>query len=252
MTNDPCVNPPVGRVLSVNVGRAAAVPWGRLRHSAIDKRPVQAPVWIGRLGLQGDEQADRRHHGGAEQAVYAYAREDLDAWQRRLGRRLPAGSFGENLTTAGIDVGGARIGERWQVGDALLEVTSPRIPCSVFQGHMGEARWVRRFTVAGAPGAYLRVLREGEVAAGEGIEVVFRPDHHITVAFAFRALTIEPRLQARLLEATGLHRKTAAELRARMSTVPSASRRVAPRTGEDSAPRVEHGRGPGRSRGPWG
>jgi MOSC domain-containing protein YiiM len=134
--------------------------------------------------------------------VYAVAREDLDAWERELGRPLRTGVFGENLTTSGLDVSGALIGERWRVGpDLLLEVTSGRIPCRTFQGHLGERRWVRRFTAQAAPGAYLRVIEPGEIRAGDAIEVVRRPDHEVTVAFQFRAVTTERSLLPRVLAA---------------------------------------------------
>jgi MOSC domain-containing protein YiiM len=143
-----------------------------------------------------------RHHGGDHQAVYAVAREDLDDWERELGRPLAGGMFGENLTTKGVDVSGARIGERWRVGsEVVLEVTSGRIPCLTFQGHLGEKGWVKRFTAKGAPGAYLRVIEPGELRAGDPIEIVHRPDHEVTVALQFRAVTTERGLLPKVLEA---------------------------------------------------
>jgi MOSC domain-containing protein YiiM len=178
--------------------------------TGIDKRPVDGPVrvaapgpkGVGASGLAGDAVCDLRHHGGNDQAVYAVAREDLDDWGRELGRPLASGAFGENLTTQGLDVSGARIGERWRVGsEVVLEVTSGRIPCRTFQGHVGEQRWVKRFTQKGAPGAYLRVIEPGEIRAGDPIEVVHRPDHEVTVAFAFRAETTERALLTRVLAA---------------------------------------------------
>ncbi|MET9295127.1 MOSC domain-containing protein [Streptomyces sp. NPDC003077] len=197
-----------------------AVNAGRLRPSehtdaadgrtAIDKRPVTGPVavaapgpkGIGRSGVAGDTVGNPRHHGGDDQAVYAYAREDLDDWERELGRELPNGCFGENLTTRGLDVSGARIGERWRIGArAILEVTSPRIPCQTFQGRLGEPRWVKRFTEAGVPGAYLRVIEPGEIQAGDAIEVVHRPAHEVDIALAFRASTTERSLLPRVLAA---------------------------------------------------
>lgn len=160
------------------------------------------PKGTGASGLAGDAVCDLRHHGGDHQAVYAYAREDLDAWGKELDRSLPSGTFGENLTTEGVDVSGARIGERWRVGaELVLEVTSSRIPCRTFQGHLGERGWVKRFTREGAPGAYLRVIEPGEIRAGDSIEVVHRPDHEVTVALQFRAVTTERELLPRLLAA---------------------------------------------------
>jgi MOSC domain-containing protein YiiM len=126
----------------------------------------------------------------------------LDAWERRLGRELPNGFFGENLTTIGIDVNDARIGERWRVGEeVVLQVTAPRIPCSTFRGWMGKKGWAKIFTAAGRPGAYLKVIAPGAIRAGNSIEVIDRPDHDVTVSFLFRATTTERELLPRLLAA---------------------------------------------------
>ena len=133
------------RVISVNVGREAGATWaGGLKRTAIDKRPVAAAVPAGVLGLAGDEQADRAGHGGPDQALYAYAREDLDWWAARLGRPVRDGMFGENVTTAGLDLNGALIGEIWQFGSVVVQVTAPRIPCIVFRNWMGEKGWIRK------------------------------------------------------------------------------------------------------------
>lgn len=188
------------RLESVNLGTVTEVSWGRKRSSAIDKRPVTTRVAVEPLGLAGDEVADRKHHGGVDQAVYAYAREDLDAWAAELGRDLRAGQFGENLTTVGLDVQGARMGERWRIGSALLEVCDVRIPCSVFQGFLGEPRWVRRFAERGVPGAYLRVVETGELGAGDAVVVEETRDHDLTVGLTFRARTTEPDLLDRFHE----------------------------------------------------
>ena len=181
------------RVLTVNVVHALVPDTrGDLDETAIDKRPVQGRVpvrsaGVGTVGLAGDQVVDVRHHGGPDQAVYAYAREDLDWWAAELGRDLANGCFGENLTTSGIDVTGAVIGERWRVGEdgLVLEVASHRIPCATFQGWMDEPHWVKRFTEHGASGAYLRVVSEGSVAAENEIEIVHRPEHGVTVGDVF-------------------------------------------------------------------
>jgi MOSC domain-containing protein YiiM len=182
--------------------------------TGIDKRPTDAPVAVrapgpkhGGLGsgLVGDTICDVRHHGGDDQAVYAYAREDLDVWEAELGRPLPGGVFGENLTTAGLDVTGARIGERWQVGDqVVLEVAEPRIPCRTFAAWMTEHGWIKRFTAAAVPGAYLRVVVPGEIRSGDSIVVTARPEHEVTIGLTFRAVTMEPELLPRLLAAEAL------------------------------------------------
>jgi MOSC domain-containing protein YiiM len=179
---------------AVNVGTIRPTPFGTLRRTAIDKRPVEGPVLVGPLGVAGDEIADARHHGGSDQAVYVYAREDYVHWEAELGRDLVAGSFGENFTTVGLDVQGARLGDRWRVGACLFEVTGVRIPCATFAGFVDEPQWVRRFTEHGVPGAYLRVIEPGPVAAGDAIRVVETRPHDLTVGYAFRALTTEPDL----------------------------------------------------------
>jgi MOSC domain-containing protein YiiM len=177
-----------GQVVSVSRGRAVEAKWaGELRRTAIDKRPGTGPVRVGRLGLDGDEQADTANHGGTEQAVYVYAREDLDWWAELLGRDLRDGFFGENITTEGLDVTGALIGERWRLGTAVVQVTACRIPCVVFRNWTGETGWVKRFAQAERPGAYLRVLEEGAVAPGDPVTVLDRPGERVTVAGAMRA-----------------------------------------------------------------
>jgi MOSC domain-containing protein YiiM len=188
-------------VLSVNVGRIVAADWaGRLRRTAIDKVRVAGRLDVDEAGVEGDEQADTRYHGGRDKAVYVFAREDLDGWEHVLGRRLHNGQFGENLTTCGIDVNQALIGERWRIGSALLEVCSVRLPCRVFAAWLAERGWVRRFTEEGRPGPYLRVLEPGRVGSGDPVEVVHRPDHGLTVTTVFRALTTRPDLLPPLLQ----------------------------------------------------
>ncbi|HEY7362170.1 MAG TPA: MOSC domain-containing protein [Streptosporangiaceae bacterium] len=192
------------RVISVNAGRGRDAEWaGRLRRTAIDKRPVPGPVAVGRLGLAGDEQVDKPDHGGYEQALYAYAREDLDWWVERLGRELPSGTFGENITTSGLEVTGALIGEVWRLGSAVVQVTSSRIPCAVFAGWMAERQWVKRFAGAGRTGAYLRVLEEGQVSAGDPVEVLARPAQAVTIAGSARAYYGDAELMRALLRVEG-------------------------------------------------
>ncbi|MFC4503120.1 MULTISPECIES: MOSC domain-containing protein [Streptomyces] len=200
------------RLLSVNLGRPKAVPYTEQPEglTGIDKRPVEGPVRIsapgpkgvGGSGLAGDAVCHLRHHGGDDQAVYAVAREDLDGWERELERTLANGAFGENLTTSGLDVSGARIGERWRIGsEVVLEVTSGRVPCLTFQNHLGEKGWVRRFTQKAATGAYLRVITPGEVRAGDAIEIVHVPEHEVTARMEFQATTTHRELLPRLLAA---------------------------------------------------
>jgi len=193
------------QVISVNVAQRVEVPWARPPRTAINKRPVEGPVRAEPLGLEGDQVGDTKHHGGVDQAVYVFAREDLDLWSERIGQRIDNGQFGENLTTAGIDVNEALLGERWQIGSALFEVAEVRIPCNTFKNWLGvlgvDSRgWVKRFTAEGRPGPYLRVLEPGVIAAGDELRVVHRPAHDITVSTMFRAFTVDRSLLPRLLE----------------------------------------------------
>jgi len=194
---------------SVNVGQPRSETGTREERTAIRKAAVAGPLRAHRLGIDGDRVGSPDVHGGPDMAVYAFAREDLDRWGAALGRELPDGQFGENLTTYGIDVNEALVGERWRIGGALFEVAKVRIPCNTFKEWMGEsgvdnAGWVRRFTEDVRPGPYLRVLEEGLVAAGDPIEVVHRPAHGLTVSFMFRALTTERHLAPELLRIDGL------------------------------------------------
>jgi len=195
---------------SLNIGapRSIAAKSGR---TGIDKLPTAGPVTVrapgpkgtGAGGLAGDAICDTVHHGGDDQALYAYAREDLDWWQRELGEPLRSGSFGENLTTLGIDTTAALIGETWRIGgSAVVQVTSPRIPCSTFAAWMRHTGWLKTFTRRAVPGAYLRVLTPGAIQAGDPISIEFRPDHSVSVGLTFRALTLEPQLLGTLLGAS--------------------------------------------------
>ena len=150
--------------------------------TGIDKRPADGPVAVavpgpqgtGEVGLAGDRVYDVKHHGGPDQAVYAYAREELDMWAAELGISLDNGTFGENLTTAGLAVSDTLIGERWRVGpQVVLEAACTRIPCGTFQGWLGRRGWMKRFTEAARPGTYFRVITPGQIRSGDEIEVLF-------------------------------------------------------------------------------
>lgn len=206
-------------VLSVNLGRPAVDRGKPQNTTGIDKQPVASAQVVApparevtrrlgpeaRSGLIGDYIGDGKHHGGTVQAVYACAREDLDALGTQVGREFASGAFGENLTTLGLDVTGALIGERWRIGsgdDAVeLVVTCPRIPCNTFRAYIAERGWLKTFTRAAMPGAYLAVVRPGVVRAGDPIEVVFRPDHEVSIGVLFRSQTLERELAPLVLTA---------------------------------------------------
>jgi MOSC domain-containing protein YiiM len=196
----------VAHLESVNVG--VPKPYtGKGGRSGIDKLPVDGPVAIdvpgwGASGLAGDSICDKPNHGGPDQAVYAYAREDLAWWAAELDRpALRGGFFGENLTTSGVEVTGAVVGEVWAIGGVRLQVTCPRIPCATFQDQMKQPRWARTFTLAARPGAYLRVLEAGQVRGGDEVVVLDRPDSPVTIGVMFRAMTREPELLPLLVTA---------------------------------------------------
>jgi len=217
--SEPAGSEPAGRVLSVNLARVRPNPNKReVELTGIEKVPAAGPVLVRApgskrdglgSGLVGDIIGDHANHGGDTQAVYAYAREDLDHWESVLGRTLPGGVFGENLTTTGLNVNGAVIGERWRIGEELeLAVTVPRIPCGTFRGWIAERGWLRTFTKAVMPGTYLSVESPGQVRAGDPVTVTHRPTHGVTVALVFRALTLEPELLASILVADELVEET--------------------------------------------
>lgn len=160
--------------------------------TAIDKRAVPGPVNVHPLGLTGDVQASRKHHGGPTKALYAYSQEDADFWTQELGREVTPGLFGENLRVGGIDASNAVIGERWAVGEqVVLEVTMPRTPCVNFARYLGERSWVKRFAQANRVGTYLSVVTKGSISAGDTIRVVSVPDHGVTAAQVYAGLREE-------------------------------------------------------------
>ena len=170
------------RVLSVNVGPIREVEWrGRIVTTGIWKEPVAGRVALRGVNLDGDDQADRTVHGGADKAVYAYAREDYDFWREHAGIETPPGLFGENLTVDGVDLSASRVGDRWRVGTALLEVAQPRLPCFKLGVRMGDPLFPKRFLTAARPGAYLRIVEEGDIGAGDSIDVLTRAGHDVTL-----------------------------------------------------------------------
>lgn len=195
------------RVLSVNVGTSKPTAHSTTNVTGIHKRPVDGEVYIsgpgeGMSGVSGDFIGDPDNHGGDDQAVYAFQREDLDRWEGLKNREFPNGAFGENLTTAGIDVNAACIGERWQVGDeVILEVTAPRIPCRTFRGVISEPRWIKEFTQDARPGTYFRVITPGTIKAGDKIEVIHRPPHDVSISMVFMATTTNRSLVSKLQDA---------------------------------------------------
>jgi len=192
------------RVLSVNVGRPKDAEWAGLGYTSMDKSSVEGPVKVHRNGLVGDVVSDTKHHGGPDQAVYVFSREDLDVWGERLGVELRHGHFAENLTTEGIDVNDALVGERWRIGSVVLEICAIRTPCNDFKNWMGvtghdNTAWVKRFTQEARPGPYLRVIQEGSLRAGDEIEVLHKPAHDLSVSTLFRAMNLDRTLRPRFV-----------------------------------------------------
>lgn len=200
-------------VRSISVGQPQDREWAGIGRTSIDKRPVAGPVAVHELGIDGDSVCDTRHHGGPDQAVYAYAREDLDFWEQQVGRPIRDGQFGENLTTEGIDLNALEVGTRLQVGEpgvgVVLEAVYVRTPCNDFKGWMGESgydprAWVKRFTAEARPGPYLRVLEAGTISAGDPVAVVHAPGHGVTIRDMFVALNTDRSRLPELLVVDGL------------------------------------------------
>ncbi|MEV4345456.1 MOSC domain-containing protein [Actinoplanes sp. NPDC049596] len=204
-----------GKVLSVNVGAMRPNPAkSGVKGTGIYKEPVTHPVDVRapgpkhtglHSGVVGDQIGDTKHHGGDDQAVYAYAREDYSWWETELGRPLPDGMFGENMTTVGLDLVTTQIGEIWRIGDTLeLSPTFGRIPCATFQARMGEKQWLKRFARENRTGAYFRVITPGPLQAGDPIEITHRPANGISLADAFAIYMFDPASLPRILEADGI------------------------------------------------
>ena len=195
----------MSRIVSVNVGELRTVEFrGRIVSTGIYKFPVEGAVRVEGVNVGGDDQADRRVHGGVDKAVYAYAWEDYEWWSGQLGRTLPPGTFGDNLTTQGIDVGGAVVGQHWRIGDVALEVSEPRVPCYKLGIRMENPRFPQVFSAAHRPGAYLRIIEEGSLAAGDRIEIGTPPEHGLTVGDIARIYDRDHHESGRLLEAAEL------------------------------------------------
>lgn len=192
-------------VESVNVGRPRSVPVrGGVVQTAIWKSPAMGPVAVRGVNVAGDDQADRAVHGGRDKAVYAYGADDLAWWSRQVGHDLPPGTLGENLTISGMDVQAAVIGERWAIGSTVLEVAQPRVPCYKLAIRMGDARFPRRFAAAGRPGAYLRIVSEGELQSGDRLRIIERPAHGVSIGLVNWAYLADHSLATRLLQAPQL------------------------------------------------
>jgi MOSC domain-containing protein YiiM len=208
------------RLISVNVGLPKAVDTGRrIVETAIWKVPVEGRVKVRHDNLEGDRQADLTVHGGPDKAVYAYAIEETRRWEEELGRELGPGAFGENLTTEGVDVSGALLGERWRVGTTLLEVVQPRLPCFKLGLRMGDPLFVRRFALASRPGAYLRIVEEGELGAGDAIAVQRDEgqEHGVSVRLVSDAILVDRSLIPRALAAPQLIPKLREQMTAELA-----------------------------------
>lgn len=188
--------------MSVNIAELREFPrQGRVVKTGIWKFPVEGRVAVRGVNVDGDQQADLGVHGGEFQALYAYAREDYDWWGGELGRELGPGTFGENLTVEGMDLTVAHVGERWRVGTALLEVSLPRIPCFKLATKMEDPKFIKRFAQARRPGSYLRIIEEGELGAGDPIEVVERPEHEVTIGLLNEIKLFDQSLTTKVIEA---------------------------------------------------
>ena len=196
---------PMSMIISVNVGTPRMVEFrGQAVSTGIYKSPVDGPVRVEGVNVAGDDQADRRVHGGEHKAVYAYAAEDYAWWSDRLGRTLAAGTFGDNLTTDGIDLGDAVVGQRWRINDVVLQISEPRMPCYKLGIRMEDPAFPTVFSEAGRPGSYLRIIEAGSLASGDHIEVGHTPSHGLTVSEIARIYDRDQHEAGRFLEAAEL------------------------------------------------
>lgn len=170
------------KLLSINVSPIRSVDGSK--PTGLYKEPVSGSLPLGPLGLEGDQQANKRYHGGPDQAVYLYSQEDYRWWADQLGRELPPGFFGENLTMASFREP-VRIGDRLRIGEMELEITAPRIPCSTLANRAGDPGFVKRFARAERPGYYARVLRGGNLEPGP---VEWTSSEHVTGLEVFRIM----------------------------------------------------------------
>ena len=177
------------KLVSVNVGLPRDVPWlGKTVRTSIWKSPVEGRVHVSKLNLGGDQQSDLSVHGGAEKAVYAYSADHLPAWSAELERRCVPADFGENLTVAGVDESGVRVGDVWAWGDARLQVCQPRLPCYKLGMRLGRSDVLRRMEATGRHGWYLRVLAEGEAPVAGPITLAERGAPGMEVLAVRRAM----------------------------------------------------------------
>jgi len=196
------MNQTAAKLVSINVGTPREFEYkGRTAISAIWKSPVAGRVAAKGVNLEGDDQADREAHGGFDKAIYAYAAEDLQWWEQQIEQDIEHGQFGENLTTEGIDVNNALVGEHWQIGSTVLEVSEPRIPCWRFGVRMNDKTFPKKFTQALRPGSYLRIIQEGDVGTGDEVKIIEKPTHDLTIKDIFRIFTKNRDEAGRILEA---------------------------------------------------
>jgi MOSC domain-containing protein YiiM len=199
----------VMKILSLNVGEPRAILWKqRTVETGIFKEPVAGRIMLRTLNLDGDRQADLKVHGGPSKAVYAYPAEHYEFWQRELGGiELRWGNFGENLTTLGLDESSLHIGDRLRIGAAELVVTQPRLPCYKLGIRFGRDDIIKRFLESGRSGFYFAVAHEGEIGAGDALEVLSRDPRGVSVADLVRAYgheAGEPELLARAVQVDAL------------------------------------------------
>lgn len=172
------------RLHTIQIGSARPSRGEQFNTTGIFKEAVSAAV-VNRLGLVDDVVVDTKNHGGPDQAVYIYTRDDYQYWEAQLERDLPGGAFGENLTVSGLVSADVRTGDRFEIGEVVLEATAGRIPCKVFQDKMGEVGWVKRFRNAGRPGIYCRVIEQGEISAESSVNYLPASAENLTIADTF-------------------------------------------------------------------
>lgn len=203
------------KIISVNVGSAEPIST-KSGHTGIFKKPQSSAIQIGSLGLENDVIVDTQNHGGPDQAVYLYGQPDYDWWASELNRPLSAGTFGENLTVSEFSSADMHIGDRFHIGDTILEVTSPRIPCVTLGVRMGDPKFPKAFLKAMRPGIYCRVLAQGKIAAGDSVTHVPFAGTQVGINDMLNYKNISPDEMRRQLE-TPIHIKSRANYEAKLA-----------------------------------
>ena len=188
------------QLISINIGHEQILQnKNRVERTGIFKLPIDHPVMVTKLCLVKDVIVSQKHHGGPDQAVYVYGQPDYEWWSEQLGQDVVPGTFGENLTISELESAKFNIGDMLHVGNVILQVTAPRIPCSTFAARMGDSNWIKKFRQAERPGLYCRVLREGLIKTGDSVSFESYQDETISILEMYRDFYVKHKSRETLL-----------------------------------------------------